>query len=342
MPGVLWAHDLYLSDLGAEALHTSPWEQTIRRYHDRSVSFSDRDHAARQFAPVAYREVSLNPVVLCSSQRGLMTVKQITADRVTTDYSGGFDLGYLPVPIEATQRSRKSRTTEVPLRVVTAAGVGLEGRSHTFLPALKAAQGTWDLLWMIDACEQQRAESLLEEFKVQHEVSLVVGRSPQAWSRMVDSADVALHLHNYFFGHLAPYLQISLEAGVPCVTLRAIGGVDFPESAVWTVVPGHAESKQISEALSLIGKVGPVGAGLHGQEVARHESEASSVADRLAATFERSAPVLAPVMERWGQLFAEAKGELFKEVQALMDGAACDVSAYEELFLPAVRELGWR
>jgi hypothetical protein len=341
MPGVLWAHDLYLSDLGAEALHTSPWEQTIRRYHDQRVPFSDRDHAARQFSPVAYREVSLNPVVLCSSPRGVRAVQQITTDRITTDSSGGFELGYLPVPVEVTQR-RRSEQKDGSLQVVTAAAVGLEGRAHIFLPALKALKGRWHLVWMIDAAEQQRAARLLEEFGLTSEVSLVVGRSPQRWSKLIDSADIALHLHNYFFGHLAPYLQISLEAAVPCVTLRAIGGVDFPESAVWTVVPGRSEAQQISEAVALIGELGVAAAGSRGQEIVRRESEVSRVADVLAATFERSAPLVAPVMERWAQLFAEARGALFKEVQGLMDGADGESSPYKELFLPAARELGWQ
>ncbi len=353
MPGILWAHDLYLSDLGAEALHTSPWEQTIQRYYDCSEPFADKAKPPHQLMPLAYREVSLSPIVLCSSARGVAGVERITGMRLTTDGGeGDFQVGYLPVPVESGAgdasscnpkgRLGKSRAATSELRVVTAASVGLEGRAHKFLAALKGYAGEWKLTWLINRFERERASALIEEFGVVDRVVLVEGRNPTVWHTLVQSADVALHLHNGFYGHTGPYLHISLAAGVACIAVRAMGGVDFPESVVWTVVPGHHEALQIREVLGEISRIGPDVAGAPGQSYAQHECGVESVANILSREFERGAEQLKGIMSSWDELYRDAKSALFDEVRNLMDGSeAGGISPYEQVFKPAARELGW-
>lgn len=349
MPGILWAHDLYLSDLGAEALHTSPWEQTIQRYYDSSVPFADRSRPPHQLAPLAYRDVSLSPVVLCSSARGLAAVDRITGMRLTTDGGkGDFQMGYLPVPVEVdgcnvrrTEQGEGGAGARV-LHVVTTASVGLEGRAHKFLAALKGYSGEWQLTWLVSRVERERASALVNEFGLGDRVVLVEGRTPATWRTIVQSADVALHLHNGFYGHTGPYLHISLAAGVACIGVRAMGGVDFPESVVWTVVPGHREALQIREALAEISRIGPEFAGARGQVYVRRECDVEAVTNVLSVEFERRAEQLKAIMNSWSELYRDAKGALFDEVKSLMDGGdSVGISPFKEVLLPAARELGW-
>jgi hypothetical protein len=344
MPGILWAHDLYLSDLGAEALHTSPWENTIRRYYDRDVPFADRVHPPHQLAPLAFREVSLSPVVLCSSQRGLDAVARITGPRLTVDKGGDFGLGYLPVPVPSDAllvQPRRLREQCEELHLVTAASAGLEGRPHKFLEALAGYNAAWRLTWVVDGSESARAYSLLNEFGVTDRVAVLEGRNPEQWLQVLQKADVALHLHNGFFGHVGPYLQMSLAAGVPCIGVRAIGGADFPEGVVWTVVPGQLEAVQIREAVAAIVQVGVDAAGAQGRLIMQRENEAALVAEALGSTFVRYAETLKGITAQWDQLYSDAREALFQEVQHLMDGGdSTTLSPFGEVFLPAARELG--
>lgn len=348
MPGILWAHDVYLSGHGAEALHTSPWEQTIQRFYDSTVPFADMSMHPHQLSLLAYREVSLSPIVLCSSVRGVAGAERITGMRLTTDGGkGDFQMGYLPVPVEvgatdALGTLRERNTDARVLHVVTAAGVGLEGRAHKFLAALRGYSGEWKLSWLINRTERERASALIEEFQLADKVALVEGRTPEAWCLLVKSADVALHLHNGFYGHTGPYLHISLAAGVACIGVRAMGGVDFPESVVWTVVPGHHEALQIREVLGEISRIGPAAAGLPGKWYAQRECDVNAVVEILSREFERGAEQLKPIMNSWDELYRDAKSALFDEVKNLMDGSeAGGISPYEQVFKPAAQELGW-
>ncbi len=121
-----------------------------------------------------------------------------------------------------------------------------------------------------------------------------------------------------------------------------MGGVDFPESVVWTVVPGHHEALQIREVLGEISRIGPAAAGLPGKLYAQRECDVNAVVEILSREFERGAEQLKGIMNSWDELYRDAKSALFDEVKNLMDGSeAGGISPYEQVFKPAARELGW-
>jgi glycosyltransferase involved in cell wall biosynthesis len=338
MPGVLWVHDLFLQDHGPEGLFTSPWERTLSQFRDLGIAFYDRANAPHQLWPQAYREVSLAPVLLFSSSWAMGEFTNFISERIEP-YPGGQRVEYVPVPVAVNNGSR-SPDTSVALQLANVGTPNTEDRGYKILPALRDVQSECHMTWLVDSSEESRARALVEEFSVEDRVTLVVGRSVERWSEIVQRSDVALHMHRSPFGHLAPYLQISLAAGTPIVVSDAAEGSQLPRDCVFPVVPGMFESAELRELFQALNRTPLDGVARRGREFILSHSDVKVVAHRLASVLEESSEGIKRCMDRWELLQRRASEALIAEVVGLA-GKAPDGFEAEQIVLPAARELGW-
>jgi hypothetical protein len=339
VPGVTWLHDLFYNDLGPEAFHTSPWETSIAQYHDLSVTFYDRAKAPHQLWPRAYRETSLSPVVLFSSPWARNEYRQMVSARVE-GLSGEHPAEVLPIPVSVDTASQ-SRTEDI-LRIASASVTGIEGRMHKVLPALRGLSLRWGLTWMVAPEEARAAQELVEEFGISSSVRIISGRTAESWRSIVAESDLALHLHASVFGRLAPFAQISLSMGVPTVVSFAAQGEDFPESAVFHVVPGSHEGRQVKEIAEAIARRGSAACGVNGQRLALEANDPSQIAETLASLLTEWAPHVAYVMDRWERLRQRGQRALLDEVRVLVDNDdTSGLSPFRRVLSDPLRELGW-
>jgi hypothetical protein len=343
IPGVVWVHDLFCKDLGPEACHTSPWENTVRQFFDQTRSFMDRSVAPHQLWPRVYRETSLSPVVLFSSRWARDEFTRMTSNRLEA-CEGGHVAELLPVPVSANpgRTQQTSRNSEV-VSVACASVTGIEGRAHKLLPALRGLPFPWRLRWMVDAEELPTAEALVREFGIEADkVEFVVPRSPDAWVTLVQKSDLALHLHTSTFGHLSPYLQLTLAEGCPAVVARSAQGEDFPSDVVFQIVPGVHEATELQVVLHAVQTRGRGELGAEGSRYIHSCASTEVVARHLAERLRVWAPEVAQVMQRWDALRLRAQAELLQEVRALVaDGSHATPDPFEAVLHPAIRELGW-
>lgn len=316
VPGVLWVHDLYCQDLGPEALHTSPWEHSIKQFQDPSLPFLDRSNAPHQLCPRVYRETSLAPVVLFSSQWALKEFSQMVHSRVESTV-GSHVASVMPIPIAPQRVSR--RETSPCLRMACASVPGVEGRAHKFLPALRQYEGEWHLTWMVSAAEQAAAHGLIHEFGVSERVTVVASRSPETWQAIISNSDAALHLHTSPFGHLGPYLQLTLSAGCPAIVSWSAQGEDFSDNAVFCVASGLHEGRQLSEIFRAITLHGADACGREGRRQIEATSDVSSLAETLSNNLLEWAPHVGYVMDKWERIMKQGRKALLNEVKELVD-----------------------
>jgi hypothetical protein len=334
IPGVVWIHDLFLHDAGPEGLRTSPWEQTIAQYDRLGKDLTSagelphtdetnvRLRVANQLGPCAYREVSLAPVALFSNRWAMAESQKLISGRIEP-YPGGQRVEFLPVPIPVSTGGepslRKGEMAPGDARVFHLAsigGVGVEDQSYKLLPALRDLSCAWHLTWLVDHDEVSRARELLEEFSVTERVSIEEGRSVEAWRTIVERSDCALHLHRSPFGHLSPYLQLSLAAGAAVVVSDAFEGSMLPADRVYRVVPDLSEGVVLRELFGVLSRTPRERAGQLGREFVEREWSVPQVAERLAQLFDESAPNVQRCMERWNVLEQQAADALINGVLA--------------------------
>jgi hypothetical protein len=246
---------------------------------------------------------------------------------------------FLPVPVSI-EKEAPRRVKSSGLRLACIGTVNVEDRAYKILPALKAARYECHLTWLVDSHEVSRAQELIEEFSVQERVTLVHGRTVGRWREILDTSDVALHMHRSPFGHLAPYLQCSLAAGVPVVVSDAAEGAQLPDSCVFRVAPGLTEARELAELFGALSAIPLESIGRRGREYIASESEVSCVAERLGDLFYQNLPGIKQCMDRWESLQQRASRALIQEVLSLAGEAPVGCGA-EQLLLPVARELGW-
>jgi len=338
MPGVTWFHDFFFHDLGPEACHTSPWETTIRQFHDPSIPFADRSVAPHQLWPRGYREASLSPVTLFSSAWARNEFSTMVSNRIES-FDGGHLAEVLSIPVEEFRKPKRGASGL--WRIASASLAGIEGRSHKLLPALKQLKVPWQLTWMVNESERGTALDVAREFGLEDRIELISPRTCESWERIVQASDLALHLHTSPFGHLTPYVQISLATGTPTAVSYAAQGEDFPADVVFHVEPGLHESTQLRAICEgVIEGHSHHRYGQRGRDHIRTSANVDTVAARLSEILVEAAPRVREVMKRWAIVQRHAEVELLREVRALVDlDTIPGISPYEHTIANALSEL---
>lgn len=342
IPGVLWAHDLFMRDLGSEGYHTSPWEQSIRQFYDPRLDFSDRSIAPHQLWPRIYRETSLSPVVLFSSQWATHEFANMTATRLES-VAHPHRVETVPVPVAdfiSDTIERKSPSGE--MRLAYFGMPSIEGRGHKLFPVLRALPFTYQCHWMLPEVSVDAGRRLLAEYGLEDSVVIVGSHSPTQWKEIVKQSDLAFHLNSGAYGHLAPYIQISFAQGCPTAVLASGSGEDISSAYTFQIHCGMFEGEQIRGVIDKVRALSSENLCSQCIHYAERVWSIDAVVEKLERNFSECAPHLAYVMDRWESLRRRGQRTLLREVQGLASGVqSLPFDPYSVAFAPSVRELGW-
>jgi hypothetical protein len=338
MPGISWMHDTFLSDPGAEGIHMSPWERSVQQMLDLSLPFQERGTCPPQPQPQGYRETSVSPVVLYSSEWAEGTLHRFLSGRY--EYAScGHRSDTLPVPVTLIDDARpqgEGRTFEI----VAVSSTRLDGRAHKFLPALADCSDAVHLTWVIEPSERAEAQRMVGEFGVGDRVTLIEGNSPERWGTLVAKSDLALHLTSNPHTRMSPYHELSMAAGVPTVVMRVGRGETIAEDVAFVIEPGLHETSQLVAIVEAIAQGDSRQLGRAGQDLVKDENDPTRVAARLSSIFRESAPLLADVMRAWNGLYQRGEEALLEEIRALVDAPMGGMpGAYEMIVKPFVEEM---
>jgi hypothetical protein len=338
MPGVVWVHDVYLQDQGPEGLLVSPWERTISQYWDQKQGFLDRKIPPHQLFPRAIREMSLSPALLFSSEWGLREYKNFISQKIET-FPGSQITEYLPVPVQGKNFSRLS-AREKFVRIASVSPVGVEGRAYKLFAALSELKENWQLTWLINSADRAKAFSLIEEFKVNDKVRIEEGVSPEAWIKILERSDVALHMNRSAFGHLSPYLPISLTIGVPVVVTDSVEGAAIPNDLVFRVKPGLFEA---AEFKALFEHLIETSCEHHQNRTVEYAKkyDIDNVSSKLIEFLNRASFPVGKCIKQWTDLQSRARQSLFDEVLQINSAGEDYLAFQESMIANTARDLGW-
>lgn len=341
-PGIVWLHDLLLSDLGAEAFHSSPWEYTIAQFSDLSAPFNPRTNPLSPVWPHAYREISLATTVLYSSPVALRDGAHIVTRRIEST-PGSHGAVYLPPPIELsvpTEPPIPATPSTRTLRIAATSRPTVAGQMHHVLEALRSRTTPWHLDWLIDHTEHTAAAALLSEFNVAASVSVHLGRAPDRWRALLPLADATIHLHNEPFHHIAPYPQLALAAGRPVIVSGTRGREELPDDITFRIEPGYTVTAQLAAVFDTIVERGPAAIGAVGRAYIDHTSRADRIAARLADLFEAERPRHTSLLDRSRAVAENGLAGLHTDIAALLpNDRDRGLTPYESLISPLLSEL---
>jgi hypothetical protein len=349
-PGLVWFHDLLLTDDGPEPILNSAWERVVEKFQVATTPWPERGEEFKRPRPHAVREVGVGGIPLFSSEKDLKEYHLLAARSgrgkglaFTHPYSEilqtssaeplGFFVPY-PVATDSVEFSSPIGTvTSRPFTLGLSAAPGIEARVPAILEGLKrlSPQGRpVQLVWLVeDAKEQALAEGMLKDFGVEGlcvwgdpraakepatRESAQFGRGPAEWSRVLPCLDAALHLHFSVFGQPGPALALSMMHGLPCL-VSDFGGSDFlPEDAVIKIRAGAGEAQEIAGVVERLrsGAVLVDRARVSAVALERHAAE--QIAEELFTAMQLSLPVVKQLQARWDRLEGEASRALLEEV----------------------------
>ncbi|MCB0353937.1 MAG: glycosyltransferase [Bdellovibrionales bacterium] len=332
IPGVVWFHDFLLSTDGPEPILNSSWNDTSLHFRGKRSSFPERGKEYTRVGPHARREAAFSLCALFSSIRDHHEYLELRQDGITNERESF----YLPVPVEPISLKSCPLSNELVLGMVCPPHG--EYRVHKVLQALRALpEDRIRLLWFVDASHLSQAHSLVREYGVRPErVDIRDGRSPEAWRAALGSIDVCIHTFFSSYGHLEPYISLSLMAGKPVLS-SSFGATGFlPEEVAFLVDPGETEAHEIAALLKRF-----VGCELPkdncpGQMLAQENFLVDMVAGELAQVFERTAGQISHrMLANWSEFLKRARAELARETSALFG------EGWDTVCRPTFQEMGW-
>lgn len=174
---------------------------------------------------------------------------------------------YLPFPISAYSSISRSdlqreafQNEAIPLGFAFAGGVGLEGRIHKILPALRGfssgSSREFRFHWMLCESEVEEAMCLLSEFSIDS-FELVVGKNANNWLKVLETVDLCFHTSYSVFQFSPLFLPLSLSQGKIVIVNDIFDGGHLPPGVALKVKPGFGESNQILQILENSFSSGP-------------------------------------------------------------------------------------
>ncbi len=343
-PGVALFHDLLFSTDGPEPILNSPWAETIKLFNDPDHPFPERERKYKKNGPLGYREAGVAMLPIFSSeQHHLEYQRNITHKFRITDQQSYF----LPHPVSSRLSSaRKVRSSRK--RMGFLGTPELQHRTHKILMALAEVSFDYELIWLVNPIEAAQARTLLEEYDIKN-CELIEGRSPERWSSIMPTIDIALHTLFSVYGQLGPYHAMSLMAGIPTIVTNFAGAEYLADDIVFKIMPGQHEAHELTHLFnSLLEKDDQTGllAARRAQEFAREFFDAEVVAEDLIRVLISAAG--SDFSREWEILEARARREAVEEgIRYLSAGSSDDCSssprnAWQRLLSPVFSELRWR
>lgn len=343
MPGIVWFHDVNFRTFGPEPILNSPWQKIVERYRDRTLPWPERLDEQYQSGPFCLRECSHALVPLFSSQYGHVEYQRHQPSRLLREE--GRDLPtswFVPLPIKERERSIVSNSGS--LQIAFCGSPQIDSRAHKLLQALSLQTFPFQLNWLVESKEADLAQALLNEFGIE-QTKLHFSRSADTWAELVQQSDVAVHTSFSVYGHLGPYLNISLGLGVPVLVSRFGEGEFLPDQVVFAIEPGDTEAFEIREVLRMLAERSQSETFLN-REYALENFSAEVVAQDLKRVFELNLEHCRRAGREWRAFQLDARRSLVEEVIDLVDsretGPIAGGFVWELACSKAFEDLGWR
>lgn len=322
IPGLTIFHDFFLTSDGPEPILNSPWEETVRKFNDPKRHWADRSLEYKRERPQAFREVGLSLVNVFTDERSCAECSRVTRISLSGDNKHNF---YLPFPATTSV----SWEFNASRKIVGFCGTPrIEHRAHKLLAAIPEDV---KLLWMIDETDKEEAMRLVQEFEIKN-FELRMNKSPEVWDSILKEVScVCIPLFSVY-GHLHPYLEMSMIAGVPTVVTK-FGSTEYlSDKVVFHVSPGDRESAEFKGIIktlvegrfspSLIKNIHNFGTEMFSPNI---------VARELFAIINREMNFITEKRNAWSSLEQDARDTLLKDVTKSIDTRWSLKSTFQEL-----------
>ena len=327
MPGVVWFHDLILSDYGPEPILNSSWTETIKKFHESAHPWPARERKFKPQGPLGYREGGLAAIALFSNEHAHQEYDRQIVQKLTPKLPHYT----LPFPTEIPD-STLVRSEDGLLHVGFCGEPSVESRAHKLLLALRGGSD-WKLHWLIAPGERERAEELLSEYGGV-DCDLIADRTPRTWEKLLEKLHVAVHTRFSAYGQPGVYLAKSLGAGKPTLVTHFASGELLSESIAFKIEAGEQEAKQIREVLKLLLEQGAQQVNL-AREYASEMFDRQMIACELLRIFTDNREYLRDFQAKWEKFSRGARAEVVTEAKNAANlswGVGATTS--EELFHP--------
>ncbi|NMC62716.1 MAG: glycosyltransferase [SAR324 cluster bacterium] len=323
LPGVVWFHDFFLTNDGPEPLLNSSWEDTVIKFNNASTEWAPMDKEYTRPKPQAYRESGMTFLPIFSSERDHNEYKRVIEKKIEHANLRSF---YLPIPCELV---KFQNIGTLDLKLLFCGSPKIEHRVHKLLQGLREARSEWSLIWLLEDEELEKANELLREFEIS-KVELRTPRSPELFAELLKEARISIHMLFSVYGHLSPYLPLSLSSGLPCIVSDFASSSLLADNLVFKVQPGDNEASQVSMLLDKLEALGGPGSIDVASKFANENHNPEVVAGELSAILSNYAPKLADAMKRWVALEQDARRALSSWLLR-NEERVCFKEAFEEL-----------
>ncbi len=339
IPGVTLFHDLLIKEEMPPPLTFSVWPEVVELFNKKTKELPN-PYPQPDRGPFAYREVSLSPISLFSSQRLCSEARRLIQNGIGAHSNWSLPKMMpiaLPASLSASLKSLNEsdqKCNQSGNKVIAFVGSpAIEYRSHKILEAISNLNNI-SLHWLVDTSEKEEAQNLLNEYNFKN-AKLVTDRSPLNWSEVVSKADIALHTLFSVYGTPGPYLPISFSHGVPTIVTNFAEGEYLPQDLVFKITPGDKEAVNLRETISQILLLPDSDLALIKNSLKTYAEENFNpeiIACELKRVFIESAPYLKEIWVRWNEMENSAESKILVRNYDHFD---------KEVIGPIFRELGW-
>jgi len=282
VPGMVMFHDVLFRDMRRS-------EDVIEAQQKAEVLWSEAQTSTLAHAlvePFVSLEARASLAAVFTSARNLGEYRRHTSSRVQLQEAGKRPAYYLPCPVSPglVQENDRVRSSGRPC-VAYCGCAALEHRAHYLLSALSELDFEVHLLWLVGEHEYYEAQSLCREFEIA-DAEIRIGKTPESWKAVAETADAAVHTLFSAYGDPEPYLSLSLMAGLPSIVSDFSSTGALPEGVVYKISCGDKEIEEFKAAFCSC---------LHGAR-ADEEWGARSRAARSYAREMHSTPLVAAEM----------------------------------------------
>lgn len=332
-PGIVWFHDYLFSGFGPEPILSSPWQKVASQFYMSVRNFPSRMAKAPQRGPQAFREAAFAHTALFSSACMIGEYMRLRTEvpSVMGNESSSYHVP-LPVSMGHSQKGDGGKA------IAFCGRPGLEERAHKVLSALSQLE-SHTLEWLLNSSEVVAAKELIREAGVESRVNLHTNRTPEHWTSLLESVQIAIHLRFSAFGHTGPYMPISLAAGKQ-VIVSEFGEMDhLPDEIVYKIRPGDTEAQELYYVLSALVVDAAVEARATQDEYARQLYHPEGVALQLRTALDREYVSYQSFLEQWHTYESDARHSLFDELKEFERDSEPVCSPYDMIVAPFLEHL---
>lgn len=246
-PGIVFFHDLYLSDLGPDPVTNSPYTFIKKLMSSKEdtldIEWPNKSQEFPRSGAFATRESALSWTACFSSAR-------LRNDFARSDFGKSIPSMFIPYPIDIDSNDSSKNDVSSANNYLAICGTpNIEDQLYKLLAAIRMLSTSLPIVWMVDKSYEVSAKKLIEEFRISN-VNLVSEFTTDNWQKIVKDAKVCSHLHFSVYGQVSPFIEISLQAG-KSILMTDFGDSDYySKDQVFMIPPNDYQTNIIYNLLS--------------------------------------------------------------------------------------------